>query len=66
MRARGADLVGEFGLHELGDDGEPGRAAERHQAVSDRLGDILQGDGGLGWQLREAGGLVSVRDGDDG
>jgi hypothetical protein len=62
-----ADLVGELGLHELGDDGESGRAAERHQAVLDRLGDILQlqGDGGLGWQFSEARGLVPVRDGHD-
>jgi len=42
------------------------RSTERHQAVLDHLCDILQGDGGLGWQCSEACRLVPVRGGHDG
>ena len=36
------------------DHGEPGRAAERHEAVLDGARQVLEGDGRLGRQLSEA------------
>ena len=60
--ALGPDLVGQLFFHDLADNDETGRAAERHEAVLDGARQVLEGDGRLGRQLSEARRLVPLRD----
>ena len=61
-----ADRLGQFRLHHLAHDDEPGSRGERQQAVLERARHLGQGDGRFQRQASEAIEFVHRRDADDG